>query len=248
MSTTVPPWATAESYSAALRAGGGPLFLRGDDGSLLPLEVARWCARPDPADLDVLDRCEGPVLDVGCGPGRLAAELTARGRTALGIDVSEAAVAHTLRLGGRALRRSVFESLPGEGRWGTVLLMDGNVGIGGDPGALLARVADILRPGGLLLAETDPVDVDERARVRVVGVPGTQAAGAPFPWARLGTPALLRYAPGWESVGHWAVGVRRFAALRSRRATNSAEPPKRTAVISSQRVRKPSGDSPVADR
>ncbi|MFE1285875.1 class I SAM-dependent methyltransferase [Streptomyces sp. NPDC058751] len=246
MSTTVPPWATADSYEAALHAGRGPLFLRRADGWLLPLEVERWCARADAVDQDVLDRCEGTVLDVGCGPGRLVAELAGRGRPALGIDVSEAAVEHTVRLGGRALRRSVFDPLPREGRWGTVLLMDGNIGIGGAPSALLNRVAGLLRPRGLLLAETAPQDVDERVRVRITDAGG--AAGAPFPWARLGTPALLRYARGWEPAGQWSAGGRRFLALRTRTASSSAEPAKRAAVISSQRARKPSGDSPVADR
>ncbi|WP_308295752.1 class I SAM-dependent methyltransferase [Streptomyces odontomachi] len=248
MSTTVPAWAAADSYADALRTGRGPLFLRRDDGWLLPLEVERWCARADRVDLTVLDRCEGAVLDVGCGPGRLVAELAARGRTALGIDVSETAVARTRRLGGQALRRSVFEALPGEARWGTVLLMDGNIGIGGDPRALLDRVARLLAPDGLLIVETAPVDVDERARVRVVGIADGHAGGSPFPWARLGTPALLRYAHGWAKVDQWTAGGRRFAALRSRTASSSAEPPKRTAVISSQRTRKPSGDSPVANR
>ncbi|MEU6277893.1 class I SAM-dependent methyltransferase [Streptomyces populi] len=246
MSTTVPPWATADSYEAALHAGRGPLFLRRADGWLLPLEVERWCARADAVDQDVLDRCEGAVLDVGCGPGRLVAELAGRGRTALGIDVSGAAVEHTARLGGRALRRSVFDPLPRESRWGTVLLMDGNIGIGGDPSALLNRVAGLLRPRGLLLAETAPQDVDERHRVRITDA--GSAAGTPFPWARLGTPALLRYARGWEPAGQWSAGGRRFLALRTRTTSSSAEPAKRTAVISSQRARKPSGDSPVADR
>lgn len=247
-SSADPAWEASDPYAAALRSGHGPLFLRRADGWLLPLEVERWCARADAADLEVLDRCEGAVLDVGCGPGRLVAELAARGRTVLGIDVSEAAVTRTVRLGGPSLRRSVFEPLPGEGRWDTVLLMDGNVGIGGDPRALLARVAALLAPGGLLIAETAPADVDERAQVQLVDVTDARAAGDPFPWARIGTRALLRRAgaAGWRTAGQWTSGGRRFVALRSSRpASSSAEPPNSTAVISSQRVRKPSADSPV---
>ncbi|GAA2611838.1 methyltransferase domain-containing protein [Streptomyces axinellae] len=244
-----------DPYAHALRAGKGPLCLRTDDGRLLPLEVARWCAAADSADLSALRRCEGPVLDVGCGPGRLVAALAARGRRALGIDVSAAAVAHTLRGGGAALCRSVFDPLPGEGRWGTVLLLDGNLGIGGDPAALLARTAALLAPHGLLIAEThtratpaaptespdpakptksaeptesvepagpvhppdpaDPADLDERLEVRLDDGTGT-ADRAPFPWARVGSRALLRYAlpAGWSASAQWSVGERSFVALR----------------------------------
>ncbi|MET8600882.1 class I SAM-dependent methyltransferase [Streptomyces althioticus] len=209
------PW-SADPYADALRAGRGPLFLRRTDGWLLPLDVERWCAEPDPADLDVLGRCEGAVLDVGCGPGRLVAALGAQGRRALGIDVSEAAVAHTVRRGGRALRASVFDPLPATGRWDTALLMDGNIGIGGDPAALLDRLARVLTAGGLLIVETVPdPEADERSLVQV-----TDAHGSPgklFPWARLGTRALLRHARacGWRPEDRWSTPTRTFATLRA---------------------------------
>ncbi|MFG2786491.1 class I SAM-dependent methyltransferase [Streptomyces sp. NPDC048419] len=216
---------SADPYSQALRTGQGPLFLRRADGWLLLLEVERWCADADAVDLEVVRRCEGTVLDVGCGPGRLVAALAARGWPVLGIDVSEAAVARTLGLGGQALHRSVFEPLPGEGRWGTALLMDGNVGIGGDPGALLARMSQLLSPGGLLIAETVPdPNVDERVQVHVTDTRG--ATGSPFPWARVGTPALLRHArrTGWRATDQWTTGGRHFVSLRSHNPNATTKP------------------------
>ncbi|MDC0771683.1 class I SAM-dependent methyltransferase [Streptomyces sp. HD] len=217
------PWST-DPYTRALGRGRGPLFLRRTDGWLLPLDVERWCADADAADLEVLRHCEGAVLDVGCGPGRLVAALGRQGRRVLGIDVSEAAVTRTVRVGGQALRRSVFDPLPGEGRWGTALLIDGNVGIGGDPTALLARMAQLLAHGGLLIVETVPdLDLDERVQVHVTDARG--ANGTLFPWARLGTPALLRHAEraGWRAVDQWTAGGRCFAALRSARPQSTSE-------------------------
>jgi SAM-dependent methyltransferase len=199
----------------ALRAGRGPLFLRGDDGRLLPLDVERWCARPDPADRTVLARCAGSVLDIGCGPGRMVAALAREDRPALGIDTAPAAVARTRGAGGTALLRSVFQNLPAEGWWGSVLLMDGNIGIGGDPAALLRRVRQLLAPGGLLLAEAVSEDVDERFAVRLDD--GQGGLGPAFPWARLGQPALRAAAEAadWTTAGQWAVSGRVFAAFRS---------------------------------
>lgn len=207
-----PAW-RADPYALALRTGHGPLFLRRTDGWLLPLEVERWCAGVDAADESVLSRCRGSVLDIGCGPGRLVAALAGRGRRALGIDVTPAAVSRTVRSGGTALCRSVFEPLPGERRWDTALLIDGNIGIGGDPAALLERTAHLLAPGGRLLAEAAPVEVDERCEVRLDDGRGT--LGAPFPWARVGRRALLRHAgaAGWRAVGSWTLDGRHFAEL-----------------------------------
>jgi hypothetical protein len=58
--------------------------------------------------------------------------------------------------GGQVLRRNLADQLPGEGRWGTALLLDGNVGIGGDVPGLLCRCRDLVGPGGLIICEVDP--------------------------------------------------------------------------------------------
>lgn len=206
----------ADPYTDALRTGRGPLFLRRRDGWLLPLEVERWCEGPDSADLTVLSRCQGPVLDIGCGPGRLVVALGARGRRVLGIDVSPEAVARTVRAGGTALLRSVFEPVPDEGRWGTALLIDGNVGIGGDPAALMRRVSEVTAPGAVLIAETSAEDADADERVEVTVVNGRGERGAPFPWARLGARALCEHAAGagWTPSGQWTAAGRSFVELR----------------------------------
>ncbi|MCA1224207.1 class I SAM-dependent methyltransferase [Streptomyces sp. 8L] len=210
------------AYSEALRAGGGPLFLRGPEGLLLPMDVERWCAAPDAADPAVLRRSRGAVLDVGCGPGRLVTALVAEGRRALGIDVNPAAVAHTARSGGVALTRSVFDPLPGEGAWDSALLVDGNIGIGGDPQRLLARLAEVLAPSGSVLVETAAPalgrQVDRRMRVRVDDGTGPFDPAAPgtFPWAVIGHAPLVRYArrTGFETAETWTAGGRGFVALR----------------------------------
>ncbi|MGW3244603.1 class I SAM-dependent methyltransferase [Streptomyces sp. NPDC001070] len=209
---TATAWAD-DPYARALRTGRGPLFLRRADGWLLPLEVERWCAEPDAADAAVLRRCRGPVLDIGCGPGRLVAALAAHGLPALGVDVSPAAVARTRGAGAAVLRRSVFDRLPAEGRWCTALLADGNIGIGGDPLGLLGRVRALLAPGGRLLAEAAAYDVDERLTVRIEDAHGRH--GVDFPWARLGTAALRRAAAatGWTTAGEWSVDGRCFVEL-----------------------------------
>lgn len=214
MSAPALAWCTEQDpYADALRTGRGPLFLRRPDGWLLPLEVERWCAGADEADMSVLRRCTGAVLDIGCGPGRLVTALAGLGVPALGVDTSPVAVARTRGAGGTALQRSVFEPLPGEGRWQSALLLDGNVGIGGDPPKLLARIRELLAPDGLLYVEAAPAEVEEQTEVRLDD--GAGGRGPAFLWARLGRGALRERATGagWHVAGEWRCGERPFMAL-----------------------------------
>ena len=89
-------------------------------------------------------------------PWPIAAALAEQGIPSLGIDVSPAALRSAHASGAIVLERSVFDPLPGEGRWGSVLLMDGNIGIGGNPVRLLARLRQLISSEGAALVEVEP--------------------------------------------------------------------------------------------
>lgn len=175
----------AQAMDRAL-AGAVCLLVRADDK---PLPIGRWQGDATAADLELFsERCHGPTLDVGCGPGRLTAALTDRGLEALGIDISSEAVRQTRARGAAALRVDVFDDLPGGRIWEHVLLADGNVGMGGDPVRLLRRVADLLAPGGSVLVElagTTRSVIHEQVRLRV----GDDLSAA-FNWATVGAGAI----------------------------------------------------------
>ncbi|GGK75056.1 methyltransferase type 12 [Sphaerisporangium melleum] len=197
-------------YEDALQ--GRDVDVEYSDGTVRPLGAERWL-RPIAGDQRLLARCDGPTLDVGSGPGRLTAALAGMGVPVLGIDVTPLAVALTRRAGAPALCRNVFEPLPGTGRWAVALLADGNIGIGGNPEALLRRLRELVRPGGAVITELappgSPSGVD-RVRLRRGG-----RAADWFTWATVSADDIgpLARRCGFPSVEPWHEAGRWFATL-----------------------------------
>ena len=165
------------------------------NGELHELAVHAWSGPATPDERRMLDGLRPAVLDIGCGPGRIAAALAEAGVPSLGIDVAPTALRSAEGAGAVVLERSVFDPLPGERRWGTVLLLDGNIGIGGDPGRLLRRLVELVAADGTAVVEIDPPGHRCRIdRVRLVGPDG--GAGPWFDWAWVGADAIAELARG----------------------------------------------------
>jgi SAM-dependent methyltransferase len=154
------------------------------DGRLEPLPLDRWLAPADAVDEAVLADLDAPVLDLGCGPGRHLAALRRLGKRGLGVDLSPVAVELARDRGANAISGSIWANVPGGRSWRTILLLDGNIGIGGAPVLLLRRASELLAPGGRIVMETDPPGTPTR-RVRIrLEAPGLVSEW--FRWARVG--------------------------------------------------------------
>ena len=168
-------------FSAALQGTPCAVFGLGEQPMELPM--SHWTRGADANDMALLALCDGPTIDIGCGPGRLSAALADAGHLVLGIDVVHEAVGQTRSRGVSALRRDVFDAVPGEGRWQTALLADGNVGIGGDPVALLRRVRELIDPRGRVVAEVAEPGTRSTSVWATLECDGTRSR--PFRWSVL---------------------------------------------------------------
>ena len=212
-------------YDRAL--GGERCWIRHEDGELRTLPAHRWLGAQCPPngsgasgdafdevfDEAVTQMCTGPTIELGCGPGRLVARLIERGIPALGIDRSATAIRLAGRGGAAALLGDVFEPLPWTGSWQTVLLVDGNVGLGGDPRRILRRAVDLLARGGRCVAEFDAETIGIRSRW--VRLESAREVGPWFRWASVGvdSAATLAAQAGLTLTGVRLIGNRVIASL-----------------------------------
>ncbi len=178
-------------------------------GAVLSVAVDRWFDEPSPAEHALLRLAIGPVLDIGCGPGRHVLALASAGVPVLGIDISAAFLAVARRDGANVLRRSVFDDVPDAGEWRTALLLDGNLGLGADPVALLRRTRELLAPGGRILLEAQQPGSSSRSED--VHVLLDAKRGPLFTWGSVSidrVPAIaseseLTVVHSWSAEGRW---------------------------------------------
>ncbi|APX13523.1 class I SAM-dependent methyltransferase [Tateyamaria omphalii] len=114
---------------------GRMLTIRRDDDHVDRHDPALYFM-PDPFahEVALLDRVEGPVLDVGCGAGRTLLWLQQRGVEATGIDLSPGAVEVARERGCRDVTHGdiMAHDLPlPRGHFRTIIVFGNNIGIGG---------------------------------------------------------------------------------------------------------------------
>jgi SAM-dependent methyltransferase len=199
---------------------GQPCWISTSDGSRMPLAFGRWLGGAASTQADhavdeaLLERCLGPTVDVGCGPGRLTAALAARGVTSLGVDMSAVAVEMTVQRGGRAIHHDVFAPMPDATTWTHALLADGNIGIGGNPLRLLQRVRQLLHPKGRIVADVESRQSGVRHEDRRWETHHTVSRW--FPWVMVGADAVgpLAEAAGFHVVSTDEVADRSVVVLQ----------------------------------
>jgi SAM-dependent methyltransferase len=103
---------------------------------------------------------EGPVLDLGAGAGRVSLWLQERGFDVTAIDLSPGAVSVCQARGVRDARVGDLSRPPDDKRWRAILLLCGNLGLGGSwdaSRALLTRLAELATEDAVLIGDTvDP--------------------------------------------------------------------------------------------
>ena len=142
-------------------AGGGasPVTLRRDDGFAMPLPhiPASYFSPPTTEEQEILERLQGRVLDVGCGPGHHVVWLQEQGIEVVGIDDSPGAVEVAQARGCRQAHVMDCTEIdfPSD-HFDAALLMGNNLGIAGTPERteqMYRALNRMVRPGGLLIGD-----------------------------------------------------------------------------------------------
>ncbi len=95
------------------------------------------------------------VVDVGCGPGNLFAELGGKPAALIGVDVARGSLEWAQRIGYLPLLADAH-TLPLKSGFADIVALNGTLHHCDDMPQVLAESARLLKPGGVLLADHDP--------------------------------------------------------------------------------------------
>lgn len=166
--------AFGDALLACHEAGERGVFsvIERDDGWIAPDEMAKYFATVEawwPVERWLCDMAAERVVDVGAGAGRHALYLQERGHKVTAIDASPGAV-NVCRQRGLAAVIGSADQPPIEGRVDSALMLGHNLGLLGSretAGGVLAALADVLEPGGSVLATCrDPYDTRDPHHLR----------------------------------------------------------------------------------
>lgn len=158
-----------------------------DDGLIRAGTAERYFAEPAawlPFERQALESAAGRVLDVGCGAGRYALALQARGLPVTALDISPGAVDVSRQRGvSDAVLGTVSDHAAAGQRYDTFLLMGENLGLlenAGQAPRFLAGLTAMASPGARIIAHgadphpaNNPADVTYLQRNRELGrMPG----------------------------------------------------------------------------
>jgi SAM-dependent methyltransferase len=151
------------------------LVLETDEGETGPAMHPEWFFRSFDRwewwDRKLLPLVEhGPVLDLGAGAGRASLYLHERGLPVTAVDASPGAVEVCRRRGVGDVRLGDVNDPPADQPWAGVLLLCGNLGLGGSwegSRRLLARLAELAAPGAVLVGDSVTPDGPARVVLRI---------------------------------------------------------------------------------
>jgi SAM-dependent methyltransferase len=223
--TDAPP--VGDAWGAALldhlegRALPTPV-LEADDGTRVPAMAPEWFFAPvdrwDPPERELLVGLDGPVLDLGAGAGRAALHLQEQGLEVVAVESSPGAAEVCRRRGVIDVRLGYLNDPPADRPWRTVLLLCGNLGLGGSWDGnrrLLVALAERCPPGAVLVGDS----VDGRPRPEI-GL-RIHHGGVATPWWRQRNVAAdevdaLVVDTGWEVEDRRVRGGEHWVRLRRR--------------------------------
>lgn len=159
---------------------------------------------------EALGRAKGRrCLDLGCGPGVLAADFAALGFDTLGVDASEAMIAEARRVGGARFATQDLREFLREPQPPAALVVASSVlEYLDDPVALVRAVAALLEPGGTFAFSVP----NRRSLLRAVEPLLQRFARAPYLHAWKNRLALADYLELAHQLGLRVERVRHFGS------------------------------------